>query len=188
MSKDTVEKDAKVVKLNEEEAPKELTKEQKAQLKKTEDRLEKLREEHIATKEEFSTKKYPTGIQDKESLDFLINFMENDATWSFTEALGVVEAVKALSSAKIKSKAILLGQLEIEAIYYFFSKHTGTGLKEAETFVKLLKPINVALEKVREDQSKLDHISSRADQLSQVIAGLEQGLEVPAEDLDKILT
>ena len=188
-----VEKESKVIKLSEsgevsvgQEEP-QLTKEQQERLTKAQNKLEEIREEHKKIKEEFSKKKYAVGIKNQEGLDFLISFVKESSKWKFTECLGVVEAIKALMKAKIKSAAILLGQLEIEAIYYFFSKHEGTGLKEAEDFIRILKPINTVLEKVREDQSKLEHMAKKADNVAQMIAGLEHGLEVPPEEMEKII-
>ena len=42
-----------------------------------------------------------------------------------------------------------MGSLPLEATHYFLSKTKGKGLKEAQSFISLFKPVAVALEEVK---------------------------------------
>jgi K+-sensing histidine kinase KdpD len=63
----------------------------------------------------------------------LHDFITNFAKWSFSESMGIIEAAKQLEVCVKdlktgKRKELMLPNLTIEAIYYFVSKETGTGL------------------------------------------------------------
>lgn len=165
-----VEKESKIVKLDTAPTKRSLTPQQ-------EERLKTAREELEALNLEAKDKKFAVGISTTEARDVLIDFVENKAKWKFTESLGVIEALKSIRKENVKSEAIFLGALEIEAIYYFMSKHEGTGEKEALEFHKILKPITDALSKLRDFSQQRQILEAR-------ISGLEQGLDL-AEDIDK---
>jgi hypothetical protein len=53
----------------------------------------------------------------------------------------------------------MLPNLTIEAIYYFVSKETGTGLQSALTYFNtVLKPITDALSRAKQDKEKKDQM------------------------------
>ena len=91
----------------------------------------------------------------------LINFVENHSEWSQTESLGVIEIHKILSGIKkegVKDNTIFLGSLPLEATHYFLSKTKGKGLKEAQNFIDLFKPISIALEEVKRDAEAIQSL------------------------------
>ena len=94
-------------------------------------------------------------------LSSLIDFVENHAEWSQTESLGVIEVHKILSGLKkegVKDNTIFLGSLPLEATHYFLSKTKGKGLKEAQSFIDLFKPISIALEEVKKDAEAIQSL------------------------------
>jgi len=168
---ETVEKETKVVKLETTEpTPRKLTPDQEERLKKAHEELDSLNKGS-------ADKKYAVGISSNEIKDVLVDFIVNKAQWKFTESLGIIESLKTLRKESVKSGAIMLGALEIEAIYYFMSKHEGKGEAEAVEFHKILKPITDVLAKLREDSQYKQILEAR-------ISGLEQGLDL-AEDIDR---
>ena len=94
-------------------------------------------------------------------LTSLIDFVENHSEWSQTESLGVIEVHKILSGIKkegVKDNTIFLGSLPLEATHYFLSKTKGKGLKEAQSFIDLFKPISIALEEVKRDAEAIQSL------------------------------
>jgi|APGre2960657373_1045057.scaffolds.fasta_scaffold06528_6 hypothetical protein len=91
----------------------------------------------------------------------LIDFVENHSEWSQTESLGVIEVHKILSGIKkegVKDNTIFLASLPLEATHYFLSKTKGKGLKEAQSFIDLFKPISIALEEVKRDAESIQSL------------------------------
>jgi hypothetical protein len=94
----------------------------------------------------------------------LHDFITNFAKWSFSESMGIIEAAKQLEvCAKDlktgKRKELMLPNLTIEAIYYFVSKETGTGLQSALTYFNtVLKPITDALSRAKQDKEKCNQM------------------------------
>jgi predicted RND superfamily exporter protein len=79
----------------------------------------------------------------KKIAETIKEFIENNAKWKFTEAIGVLEIIKKIDIfLSGKEKEFMCGPLELEAIYYFLSKHEGVGVKGAQDFYDLLKTIN----------------------------------------------
>jgi hypothetical protein len=106
-------------------------------------------------------------------LTTLIDFVENHSEWSQTESLGVIEIHKTLSGIKkegVKDNTIFLGSLPLEATHYFLSKTRGKGLKEAQNFIDLFKPISIALEEVKRDAEAIQS-------LEKDLVAAQQGIE-----------
>ena len=91
----------------------------------------------------------------------LIDFIENHSEWAQTESLGVIEVHKILTGIKkegVKDNTIFLGSLPLEATHYFLSKTKGKGLKEAQNFISLFKPISIALEEIKQDAEAIQSL------------------------------
>ena len=107
-------------------------------------------------------------------LSNLINFVENHSEWSQTESLGVIEIYKTLSGIKkegVKDNTIFLGSLPLEATHYFLSKTRGKGLKEAQNFISLFKPISIALEEIKQDAEAIQS-------LEKDLVAAQQGIDI----------
>lgn len=106
----------------------------------------------------------------------LITFLEKDAQWKFTEAMGVIEAVKEIKKSvetikKKKATELMFNPLVIEATYYFLTKVEGKGLNEAtHYFENLLKPVSDALSRSKADRQVID-------QMQRDLATLESALD-----------
>ena len=113
------------------------------------------------------------------------DFLTNKAQWKFSEALGVVEAVKQVNDSidKIKTgktKEFMITSLPLEAIYYFMTKAEGTGLAEAESFVlSVLKPVTDALQRSKQDRDVLDQLVRDRGTLESAI---DSGVDLENED------
>ena len=107
-------------------------------------------------------------------LTTLIDFVENRAEWAQTESLGVIEVHKILSGIKkegVKDNTIFLGSLPLEATHYFLSKTRGKGLKEAQNFIDLFKPVSIALEEVKKDAEAIQS-------LEKDLVAAQQGIDI----------
>jgi hypothetical protein len=130
-----------------------------------EDQVKKLKED---TSKKVYAVKMSAGL-----LEDLILFIEENAEWAQTESLGVIEVHKTLDKIKnegVKDNTIFLGSLPLEATHYFLSKSRGKGLKAAESFISIFKPIAVALEEVKKDASAIQD-------LEKDLAAAQQGIE-----------
>jgi len=123
-------------------------------------------------KEETAKKVYAVKMS-SDLLENLILFVEENAEWSQTESLGVIEVHKTLDKIRkegVKDNTIFLNSLPLEATHYFLSKSKGKGLKSAESFISIFKPIAVALEEVKKDASAIQD-------LEKDLAAAQQGIE-----------
>lgn len=137
---------------------------------KNEKLIKELTKERDKFQDELDSKEYL--IDGGESMaKELLKFVRQDAKWKFTEALGIIEIVKTLE--KITSgnkKEFMIGPLELEAIYYFLSKHEGTGYQSAKRCVDFLKAINPA-------KSRKDSDGKKFEELNFKITSLEHGVD-----------
>jgi hypothetical protein len=121
----------------------------------------------------------------KEAGESILGFLTNKAQWKFSEALGIVEAVKQVSQSleKIKTgktKEFMITSLPLEAVYYFMTKAEGTGLVEAEEFVlSILKPVTDALQRSKQDRDLLDQLIRDRGTLESAI---DSGVDLENED------
>lgn len=135
-------------------------------------KIERLEQEVKDLKDKNSKKVYAVKIS-TELLISLMDFIETDAEWAQTEALGVIEISKLLKATKkegVKDNTIFLEALPLEATHYFLSKTKGKGLKQAESFISLYKPFSMALEEVKKD-------AAAVQDLEKELAAAQQGIE-----------
>jgi len=136
------------------------------------DKIQSLEEQIKDLKEKTSKKVYAVKLS-SDLLVTLIDFVEKNAEWSQTESLGVIEVHKVLTGIKkegVKDNTIFIGSLPLEATHYFLSKTKGKGLKEAQSFISLFKPISIALEEVKSDAEAIQH-------LEKDLVAAQQGIE-----------
>lgn len=125
-------------------------------------------------KDKLNKKVYAVKFDKKETIEAFKNFMENSAEWREKEALGIIEICKIVNKLEkdgIKENILYMGALPIEASHYFLSKTSGRGLKEAESFISMLKPFSQALESVKTDASEIQN-------LERELSAAQQGLEL----------
>jgi hypothetical protein len=137
--------------------------------------LEAAEKELVDLENEMSSKKYLVDIV-KDDVKMLDSFIKDDAPWKFTESLGIIEVEKALKEA-VKDGKIYTTALAIEAIYYYMSKVEGKGktpnasaFKKAEDYIRILKGITGAMEKVKVDSEKVKNAQF-------VVAARREGIE-----------
>lgn len=137
--------------------------------------LETAEKELMDLEKEMSSKKYLVDLS-KDDVKMLDNFIKTDAPWKFTESLGIIEVEKSLKEA-VKDGKIYTSALAIEAIYYYMSKVEGKGktpdatsFKKAEDYIRILKGITGAMEKVKIDNEKVKNAQF-------VVAARREGIE-----------
>ena len=157
----------KIVKLHQE-----LKKENELLAAEKENLLKTIEEQIKDLKEKTSKKVYAVKLT-SDLLVTLIDFIEKQAEWSQTESLGVIEVHKILTGIKkegVKDNTIFIGPLPLEATHYFLSKTKGKGLKEAQNFISLFKPVSIALEEVKKDAEAIQS-------LEKDLVAAQQGIE-----------
>ena len=126
-------------------------------------------------REENSKKVYAVKFDSLKHLESFFDFITNEAEWKEREALGVIEICKLIENIKkekIKDNTIFFNAIPLEASYYFLTKKSGKGLKEAQNFISIMKPLGVALEMAKQDAS--------------IITGLEKELAAAQQGIDLV--
>lgn len=124
-------------------------------------------------KEEISKKEYAVSIT-PEAFAKLKDFMENEAEWSQTESLGVIEVMKVLEAIHkdgISGGTIFVQALPLEAMHYFLSKTRGKGLQAANDFMAIWKPLDSALQRAKSDASEIKELEKQ-------LAAAQQGISL----------
>jgi hypothetical protein len=128
-----------------------------------------------ALRKEQETKKYLVDLE-KAEIETLNKFILEDASWKFTESLGILEVEKDLKNA-VKNGKLFVGAVTVEAIYYYMSKVEGNGKKtnakafsDTANYIKVLKGISGALERIKADTEKVR-------QAEFVVAARKEGIE-----------
>lgn len=137
------------------------------------DKIQSLEEQIQNLKEKNSKKVYAIKLT-SDLLSDLINFIGENAEWNQAEALGIIEVHKVLSKIQkegVKDNTVYMEGLPLEATHYFISKSRGKGLKEAESFISLYKPLSIALEEVKKDAEAIKSLEKE-------IVAVQQGLEI----------
>jgi hypothetical protein len=70
----------------------------------------------------------------------------------------VHKILSGLKKEGVKDNTIFIESLPLEATHYFLSKVRGKGLKEAQNFISLFKPISIALEEVKKDAEAIQSL------------------------------
>jgi len=138
------------------------------------DLVESLESQIQAKKEEIRTKVYAITFS-QELLAKYEDFINNEAEWNSTEALGIKEVSKQIQKIKnegVKNQVIYMPALPLEASHYFISKGKGKGLKSAETFIELYKPFDQALGDAKKDVSEIKDLEK---QLAAAMQGISLG-------------
>jgi hypothetical protein len=135
-------------------------------------KIQKLEKEVSNLKEKNSKKVYAVKLSES-LLHTLIDFIQNHAEWTQTEALGIIEIHKTLLEIQkegVKDNTVFLNALPLEATHYFLSKRKGTGLSEAKIFISLYKPFTNALDEIKKDAAEIQALEKE-------LSAAQQGIE-----------
>ena len=125
-------------------------------------------------KEEIKNKVYAVTCSESLFTDYE-TFMREKAEWNSTEALCVIEINKQIARIRkegVKNGVIFLGALPLEASHYFLSKSKGTGLESAESFIKLYRAFDQALNDAKADAASIKDLEK---QLAAAMQGITLG-------------
>lgn len=151
----------------------ELTAEDQFFVNVDENKVQQLEEKLINAREEIKTKVYAVSLN-KTQFENFENYITNDAAWSSTEALGVVEIWKTIGSIKkegLKNDVVYMKALPLEASHYFLSRSSGKGLEDAKKFIDLYKPFDIALQDAKKDAEAVKSIEKE-------LYAAQQGIEM----------
>jgi hypothetical protein len=135
-------------------------------------KVEALKKQIEEKRKELSKKVYAVTM-DSSTLSMFKHFINEEAEWNSTESLGIIEINKSIQKAEadgVKDNTIYFGSLTIEASHYFLSKGKGKGLESAKNFIKIFKPVDIALGNVKEDNLVINDLQKELN-------AAEQGLE-----------
>jgi hypothetical protein len=110
----------------------------------------------------------------KAQLENFENYIMNDSSWNSTEALGVLEIWKTITSIKkegVKNDVVYMKALPLEASHYFLSRTSGKGLEEAKKFIDLYKPFDIALQDAKKDAESIKSMEKE-------LYAAQQGIEM----------
>jgi hypothetical protein len=143
--------------------------------------IEDARQDVENIKKELEGKKYLVDLsaEDQEKLEL---FIAEDAPWTFTESLGIIEASKEISKSRKEKKNIFVPSTSIEAMYYYLSKTTGRGnnvnnstaFSNVGEFIRVMKAVSKAIENIRIDNKRIQEAEF-------VLASREQGVYIEPE-------
>lgn len=125
-------------------------------------------------KEEIKSKVYAVTCSDSLFSEYE-TFMREKAEWNSTEALGVIEINRQIARIRkegVKNGVIFLGALPLEASHYFLSKSKGIGVDSAESFIKLYKVFDQALNDAKNDAASIKDLEK---QLAAAMQGITLG-------------
>lgn len=124
------------------------------------DLLEKAEANLEALTKELENKKYLIDLMPTD-MEILRQFIVKDASWKFTEGLGIIEVEKDLKTAGAEDGKYYLKAIPIEAIYYYMSKVEGSGnkvkgdsFKSLPVYLRILKGITSAIEAIKADTER----------------------------------
>jgi len=128
------------------------------------DLINAIQEEMDARNKEI-TEKYYIVEGGADAGEKFVAFLSTDAQWKFTEAIGILEAIKeikvAIEKAK-KDKNLFLQVLPLEALWFFINKIEGFGSEKAKAYHdNLLKPVAEALGRVKADRDAINALAMR---------------------------
>ena len=136
-------------------------------------KIDALKKQIDEKRKELSKKVYAVSM-DQGTFELFKNYINEEAEWGSTESLGIIEINKSIQKAEkegIKDNTIYFGALTIEASHYFLSKGKGKGLESANRFIKIFKPIDIALSNVKDDNLVVNDLQKELN-------AAEQGLEM----------
>lgn len=132
--------------------------------------IDALRDRVESVKKEFENYKYHLDV-DSDMMDRYINFIEQEAKFDGKDCLGVPKVHEALLECQKEGmKAVMGGKpqytmsnMHLEAVYYYITKSTGTGLSEAVRIKSMLDPLLDALSRAVVRRNTLQSFLERAE-------------------------
>lgn len=138
-----------------------------------EDKVNSLSKKYEEYRKSLEDKEYATSLTE-DQLERFEKYASEEVIWKGKEALGVVEIMKKIKSAKKegrKNGVYYFNNLVVEASHYFLNKWEGKGEKDAKEFVAIIRSFEETLSLIREDNKK-------AEEMKKELAAAQQGLEL----------
>jgi len=140
---------------------------QETKIKLNDDAINAINNEINEFKKELDTKKYLIS-KDNEFGVALKQFISNEASWKFTESLGIIELSNIINNfISGKTKELAFDALALQACHYFLGKKEGIGLESAVAFKNLLKPVSEGIHRMNADKQKFEELEFRLTSLQQ---------------------
>ena len=121
-------------------------------------------EKSIKDMEDSLDGKLYTITKDVKIREAIEKFVVEDAKWTGLESAGVKELNDMIQ--KCDRGIIKLDGTAVQALYWFLKQHEGKGLKCAEKFIKMMKPVSEALSRMQGDKNAFDALQFELAQLN----------------------
>lgn len=132
--------------------------------------IEGLKQRVEDVKKEFESYRYKLDV-DQDMMNRYFDFIMNDAKFDGKDCLGLPKVYEALEECVREGNKIVMGgrpqytlsNMHLEAIYYYLTKVTGQGLKEASSLKELLDPILDSLSRAVVRRNTLQSFLEKAE-------------------------
>lgn len=120
----------------------------------------KLENELAELKKEFNEKLFLVKVS-PEVAKKIHDFIILKAKWKYSESVGIIQINEELEKAmkqtnQLGFEGLMLSNLTLEAINYFYSTTEGVGLIQAKDFLEQVKPLSEALTEAQKFTEKIN--------------------------------
>jgi len=132
--------------------------------------IEGLKQRVETVKREFESYQYRLDI-DQTMMQRYVDFITNEAKFDGKDCLGIPKVYEALQECIREGNKTVMGgrpqytlsNMHLEAIYYYLTKVTGTGLAEANSLNELLEPVLESLSRAVVRRNTLQSFLEKAE-------------------------
>jgi dissimilatory sulfite reductase (desulfoviridin) alpha/beta subunit len=154
--------------------------------KYTEEEIKAKENELNELKKTLEDKKYLLS-NDKYLAKKMLNWLETEVSWSYTECIGVVKLYEEIKSIITdKEEKFFMSMGAITAMNYLFQKTSGKGYKSAREIIDMIQIIvevlNTSIKKDSDDVRKLEF------ELSSMIEGIQPYTETENNEIENSKT
>lgn len=155
----------------------------------TPEEIETLKQRVESVKKEFETYRYRLNV-DADMMRRYFDFIENHAKFDGKDLLGLPKVFEALKESEKEGMKVVMGgrpqytlsNMHLEALYYYLTKVTGTGLAEANSFKELLDPVLDSLSRAVVRRNTLQSFLERAEAKLHGIIDPEENIDPEYEE------
>lgn len=134
------------------------------------DEIESLKQRVDLAKKEFETYRYRLDVG-TDMMSRYFDFVENHAKFDGKDCLGLPKIFDALKESEKEGLKVVMGgrpqytlsNMHLEALYYYLTKVTGTGLAEANSLKELLDPVLDSLSRALVRRNTLQTFLEKAE-------------------------
>jgi hypothetical protein len=151
--------------------------------------IENLKQRVDEVKNEFESYQYKLDV-DQTMMQRYVDFIRDGAKFDGKDCLGIPKVYDALQDCIKEGNKIVMGgkpqytlsNMHLEAIYYYLTKVTGTGLDEANSLNQLLEPVLESLSRAVVRRNTLQSFLEKAEAKLHGIIDPEENIDPEYEE------